>query len=304
MTLNFIKHNTAYASYRSASTTAFNPQEYMPEPKFATQRIRDMLKTSILKNVPEAEAAARIELAAAYRLFEVSGWNENIYNHLSAKVVEPNGEHSFLINPFGLKYGEITASSLVKVSYDGTIKDPGVTGDTFGINEAGFVIHSAIHRARPELKSVMHCHHPPAAGISAVNQGYLELTQTFHQCGPMSYHDYNGIVVDMDEQKSLVEDIGDKKILILRNHGVITAGENIGEAWYIMYQLMKASEIQVSASACALGDKKNLKLPPEAFVEKTFEVVHGKGFSGAKYGVKEISAYMRWLDSVDPSYRT
>lgn len=108
----------------------------------------------------------------------MKGWNENIYNHLPAKVHKEDGTESFLINPFRLRYGEITASSLIRVGADGKIKHTGVTNDLFGINDAGFVIHCAIHRARPDLQSVMHCHHPSAAGVFSVRQGFLELAQT------------------------------------------------------------------------------------------------------------------------------
>jgi len=290
--------NVSRKSYATAAET------YMPDERFSTNNVRRMLSESILNKVSESEMQARIELAACYRLFAIKGWNENIYNHLTAKVNESDGSESFLINPFGLRYDEITASSLVKVGADGSVKDPGVTGDTFGINEAGFVIHSAIHRARPDLRSVMHSHFPPAAGVSATKYGLLELAQTTHQTGPIAYHDYQGVVVDRNEQKSLVEDLGDGNILFLRNHGVITAAESVGGAWYFMYQLLAASEIQSHASACSLGSKDNLLVPEESTVEKTWRITRKQKFSGAEYGVKELSAYMRYLDKKDPSYRT
>jgi adducin len=218
-------------------------------------------------------------------------------------VLEPNRTESFLLNPFGLKYGEVTASSLIKVAADGSIKHAGSTRDLFSINDAGFVIHSAIHRARPDLKSGMHCHEPSATGVACVKQGFLELAQISHQIGPVAYHDYHGVVVDRGEQKSLVEDLSDKKILVLRNHGVLTAGESLSSTSYLMYQLLKATAIQSHASACALGEKSNLNIPSDETVEKTFDVMHHKSFSGASYGVEELSAYMRWLDKIDPSYR-
>merc|ERR1711915_505878 len=268
--------NTTKALSRQACTKSFDPRSYAPDDRFSSDNVGTLLRKSILNQIPVDEAKARIELAACYRLFELAGWNENIYNHLTAKVIEPNGSESFLINPFGLKYGEITASSLVKVSIDGEILNPGTTGDIFGINEAGFVFHSAIHRARPEVQSVMHCHEPAATGVASVKQGYLELAQTSHQIGPVAYHDY---------------------------HGVITAAESIGAAWYLMYQLLKATSIQSHASACALGDTDNLLVPSQQTVKKTFDVMQHKQFSGAAYGVKELSAYMRMLDTRDRSYR-
>lgn len=290
-------------SQKRALATAFDPGTYTPSPKFSSSQVREMLQKSILEKLPEDEAKMRIELAAAYRLFELKGWNENIYNHLTAKIKEDDGSDSFLINPFGLRYGEITASSLVKVGADGKIKHHGVTGDTFGINDAGFVIHSAIHRARPDVASVMHCHYPPATGIACTKDGLLELAQTTHQAGPVSYHTYQGIVTDRGEQRSLAEDLGSNDIMILRNHGVITAAESVSAAWYLMYELLAASEIQSHASACALGDRKNLILPEDSTVERTWGITRNKGFSGSLFGVKEMSAYMRYLDQKDPSYR-
>ncbi|KAH0274611.1 hypothetical protein KCU91_g5140, partial [Aureobasidium melanogenum] len=298
---------SSFAPLRSArfiSSQPFDPKTYTPNNSFNTEVVSGLLKKSILKDIPEREAKTRIELAATYRLFELAGWNENITNHISAKIVEEDGSESFLLNAYGLKYGEITASSLVKVDYEGKIKNPGVTGDLFGINDAGFVIHSAIHKARPELASVMHCHYPPATGIACSREGYLPLAQTSHQVGPVAYHDYNGIVVDRKEQKSLVEDAGDRSIMLLRNHGVISVGKSISEAWYEMYQFLKAAEIQVAAMACAGGNTQRLIIPSSKLAEKTHHAFHEGGFSGSEYGTKELSAYMRWLDTVDDSYRT
>ncbi|KAK5742832.1 hypothetical protein LTR17_003080 [Elasticomyces elasticus] len=282
----------------ASSSGVFDAATYAPESRFNSTAVDKMLSKSILNKVPEAEAKSRIELAATYRLFGQQGWNENIYNHLTAKVVEPDGTENFLINAFGLHYNEITASSLIKISIDGDVINPGSTDGVFGVNEAG-----ALHRARPDVNAVMHSHYPPAAGISCTKQGLLELAQTSHQTGPVAYHDYDGVVVDRDEQKSLIEDIGDKNVMFLRNHGVITAAESIGATWYLMYQLLAASEIQCWASACAIGDKQNLFLPAQKVVQKTFDITRGKQFSGAKYGVKELSAYMRVLDKQDATYR-
>ncbi|KAL2312004.1 hypothetical protein POMI540_4515 [Schizosaccharomyces pombe] len=287
-----------------ATNSKVDPKTYAPKPEFSSIAVREMLRKSCLHEFTDEEVATRIELAAAYRLFGLEHWNENILNHLTAKVEEPDGTASFLINPYGLRYGEITASSLIKVDEDGNIKHPGVTGDVFGINRAGYVIHSAIHRARPDVKSIMHNHYPYAAGVSCVKHGFLELAQTSHQSGPVTYHDYHGIVVDKGEQKSLAEDIANKDILILRNHGIITAAESVGAAYYLMYQFLAATEIQTHASANALGDMNNLFIPNNKFVEKTFDVTREKHFSGAKYGIKELSAYMRLLDDLDSSYRT
>ncbi|KAI9667095.1 MAG: hypothetical protein M1831_001272 [Alyxoria varia] len=236
------------AMKRTYASAPFSANTHMPNARYQTAKVQDMLSKSILHEFPPSEAATRIELAAAYRLFHAHGWNESIENHLTAKVVEPDGSESFLINAHGLHYSEMTASSLVKLGLDGTIKHPGVTGDTFGINESGSVIHSAIHRARGDISSVMHCHFPPAAGVSATNDGLLGLAQTMHACGPIAYHDYRGLVVDRDEQESLVRDLEDANVYFLRNHGVVTAAESVSAAWYFMYQLLAACEIQGWAS--------------------------------------------------------
>ncbi|PHH90271.1 hypothetical protein CDD83_4106 [Cordyceps sp. RAO-2017] len=285
----------------TSSSSAFDPRNYTPDMRFSTAKVDALLQKSLLHEFGEDEAKTRIELAACYRLFELAGWNENIFNHLSAKVYEPDGTAAFLINPFGLRYGEVTASSLLKVDLDGGIKHPGSTGDLFGINKAGYVIHSAIHRARPDVHSVMHCHEPSGAAVSCAGPGLLPLSQTSHTVGPVGYHDYRGIVVDTAEQKSLVEDLGDRRVLILRNHGVLTASESVSSAWLLMYQLLKATLIQSHASACALGREENLALPPPETVEQTIEIA--KNFTGLALGAKELSAYMRWLDKLDPSYR-
>ena len=184
-----------HSQSRFASTDAFDPKTHAPDERYGSVNLQKLLSKSILSEVAEDEAKTQIELAACYRLFELAGWNENIYNHLTAKVREDDATESFLLNPFGFKYSEVTASSLIKIAADGSIRNAGVTGDIFGINDAGFVIHSAIHRARPDLKSVMHCH----AGVSCTKKGYLELAQTSHQVGRVAYHDYHGIVVDRGE---------------------------------------------------------------------------------------------------------
>ncbi|KAL3464844.1 Adducin-related protein [Aspergillus heterothallicus] len=290
-------------AWRRSFSSEFSPQTYPPDANYSSNHVSKLLRKSILSEFSEQEAKARIELAATYRLFGLKGWNENIYGHLTAKVHESDGSESFLINPFGLLYGEVTASSLIKVGADGSVKHPGVTGGLFGINDAGLVIHSAIHRVRPDLQSVMHFYYPSAAGVSSLKQGFLELAQTSHQVGPIAYHDYQGVVIDHIEQKSLADDMGDKNIMFLQNHGVITAGSSIGAAWYLMYQLLAATDIQSHTSACALGDVGNLNMPSEQTVTKTYEVMHKKGFSGAAYGLKELSAYMRLLDKMDSSYR-
>jgi len=189
----------------------------------------------------EAEWQVRTDLAAAYRLVALFGWEDLVFTHLSARV--PGPEHHFLINPYGLLFDEITASSLVKVDQDGEIVDPGATNR---VNPAGFTIHSAVHMAREEAGAVLHLHAADGVAVSAFKDGLLPLSQTAMLClDHVTYHDYEGVALNLDERQRLVKDLGDKNIMLLRNHGTLTVGRDVGEAFTFMYFLMKASEIQV-----------------------------------------------------------
>lgn len=294
---------------RNLSTTAlrqqtnlFSPSTYTAVEEMSSSRIQERLSHSILGEFPVEEQKARIELAACYRLFGYFGWNEDVINHLTVSVKEPDGSKSFLINPFGLRYDEITASSLLKIDSHGKLRHPGVVGDIFKVNRAGFVIHSAIHNSgRESTNAVLHCHHPVASGLACTQDGYLTtMSQTAATVGQPGYHNFDGIVVDEKEQASLVRDLGDSNVLLLRNHGVITTGETIGGAWYRMYMLICSSKLQATAQASAqFGGGLHLSTP-EA-VQRTFETA--KTFSGHEFGTMEYSAYMRLMDKVDASYR-
>ncbi|GAA5851618.1 hypothetical protein JCM8547_001152 [Rhodosporidiobolus lusitaniae] len=209
-----------------------------------------------------------------------------------------------LINPYGLGYDEVTASSLIKVTLHGDIVNPGVVGDIFGINDAGFVIHSAIHDARADdVVAVFHNHEPSGTGIACTENGFISaLSQTAETIGPVSYHDFQGIVIDRKEQAGLKKDLGDKNILLFLNHGLLTAGESIGAAWYRMYALIRASKIQVAAQSTAASNGNKLRLPAEEIVKKTFDIA--SSFTGVGVGRLEFAAELRWLDKHDPSYRT
>jgi adducin len=189
---------------------------------------------------------------------------------------------------------------LVKVDYDGTIIHPGVLQD-FGINKAGYVIHSAIHEARSDLKSVMHTHFRDGAGISCTRDGLIPISQTSHTVGEVVYHDYEGLVVNSDEKKRLVHDLGQNNVMILRNHGLITCGKTIPEAFMMMNQLIEASKIQCSASQACLRGTDSLNLVDEELMRLTKQLA--SSFNKEGTGMKEICAYMRLLDKIDPSYR-
>lgn len=195
--------------------------------------------------VSEAEWQARVELAALYRLVAHFRWTDAIYNHISMRV--PDGDDTYLLNPFGLFYEEITASTLVKVGVDGTVLDD-PTG--LGINRAGFVIHGAIHAARHDVTCVIHTHTRAGCAVAAQEHGLLPISQyAATLTGHVAYHDFEGIAVNEAERERLVADLGDRNILILRNHGLLTCGRNPGEALMNMYAVERACEIQVSALA-------------------------------------------------------
>lgn len=206
-----------------------------------------MTTTSSVENsaFSDAEWQVRTELAAAYRLVAHYGWDDLVFTHLSARV--PGPEHHFLINPYGWLFDEITASSLVKVDEHGEIVDPGATNN---VNPAGFTIHSAVHMARKEAGAVLHLHAADGVAVSAHAGGLLALSQTAMLCLPhIAYHDYEGVALDLSERERLVNDLGDKHIMLLRNHGTLTVGQDVGEAFIYMHFLMRACEIQVRAMA-------------------------------------------------------
>ncbi len=197
---------------------------------------------NIKAQVSTEEWETRVDLAAAYHLVEYYGWTDMIFTHLSARV--PGPDDHFLINPYGLMFDEITASNLVKVDLDGNI----VLSSGYDINPAGFCIHSAIHMAKHDAKAVMHLHTNDGAAVSAMDEGLLPLTQTAMVLLPqVAYHDYEGVALDLSERERLIRDIGDKKILMLRNHGTLAAGETVSSCFLLMYLLERSCSMQVRA---------------------------------------------------------
>jgi ribulose-5-phosphate 4-epimerase/fuculose-1-phosphate aldolase len=246
-----------------------------------------------LANTPvsEEERQLRIELAACYRLAQRNGWDELIYNHISARV--PGPEHHFLINPFGLAFEEVTASNLMKVDLEGR-----VIGDSpYPINAAGFTIHSAVHAARPDVGCVIHLHTEAGMALSMLEGGLLPLTQTamFLQ-GQTAFHDYEGVALDLGERERLVRDLGDKTVMILRNHGTLVAGRTVGHAYVAMFLLEKAARAQLQAMAC------NSRLVEAAPAAVGITAAFGK--SGAGGTVEHAwRAMVRRLDREDTSYK-
>lgn len=194
-----------------------------------------------LKNqVSEQEWQTRIELAACYRLLMMHGWDDLIHTHVSARIP---GTDDLLINAFGLTFEEITASNLVKIDIEGNILD---NDSPFSINPAGFTIHSAVHKARHAEQCALHLHHTDAIAIASCEQGLLPYSQySAFALASMSYHRYEGLAVDHDEIVRLQNDLGDANFMLLRNHGALTMGLTIGDAFMHMYDLIRACQIQV-----------------------------------------------------------
>jgi ribulose-5-phosphate 4-epimerase/fuculose-1-phosphate aldolase len=205
-----------------------------------------MTKPSIREQVGEAEWAVRVDLAAAYRLVSLFGWDDLVFTHISARV--PGGAHHFLINPYGMLFEEITASSLVKIDLDAKI----LLDTGYPVNPAGFTIHSAIHEVRADAGCVLHLHTLDGTAVASSREGLLPLNQTAQLViGDLVYHDYEGVAFDHDERPRLQKDLGDHSVVLLRNHGTLTIGETIGAAFTKMYFLERACSMQVrTLSSC------------------------------------------------------
>lgn len=241
--------------------------------------------------VSATEWQQRVDLAAAFRLADHYRWTDQIYTHFTAKVP---GTSQFLINPYGVLFDEVTASCLVTVDLDGkVILDP--TG--MGINPAGFLIHSCVHRARPDFLCVLHTHTASGLAVAAQKRGLLNLTQhamRFHN--RIGYHDYEGIALESAEQERLVRDLGSHKAMILRNHGLLAAGTTIRDAFEQLYYLERACEAQVRALG---GGVEVIECDPE-IAEKVARVLDRPGRSAYD---TDWPALLRWLDRTGASYR-
>jgi ribulose-5-phosphate 4-epimerase/fuculose-1-phosphate aldolase len=236
------------------------------------------------------EASLRRDLAAAYRLTAMMGWDDLVATHISVRIP---GEDAFLINPFGMLFEEVRPADLVKVDHDGNV----LSQTNWGVNQAGFVIHSAIHAARADVGCAMHLHTPDGIAVSMLEEGLLPLNQTaMLLAGQIAFHAFEGVAVNLEERERLVADLGDKSAMILENHGTLTVGETIAETFTRMYYLETACTIQVRA----LGMGRALRPVPAEVVDKVAAMLD---YSAREVGQELVwPALLRKLDRLDPTW--
>jgi ribulose-5-phosphate 4-epimerase/fuculose-1-phosphate aldolase len=246
---------------------------------------------TIRDQVTEQEWQTRVDLAAAYRLVAVYGWDDLIFTHISARV--PGSDHHFLINPYGMMFEEITASSLVKIDLEGNK----VVSSSHMVNPAGFTIHSAVHEVREDALCVMHLHTDYGIAVSAQKDGLIPISQqSLFALSSLAYHDYEGLALNDDEKPRLVDDLGSKNYMILRNHGLLTTGNSVAEAFLSMFILERACKIQILAQS---GGAELLPIPDpimDRVAAQLNAVTIGQGARLAWPGL------LRKLDRIDPSY--
>jgi ribulose-5-phosphate 4-epimerase/fuculose-1-phosphate aldolase len=250
-----------------------------------------------LKEAPisDAERKARVELAAAYRIFDMLGWSLLIFNHITLRVEGPDSSPEsarFLINPFGLHYSEITASSLLLVDLEGNV----LRESRWPMNRAGFVIHSALHESQPEAHCVMHTHTTTGLAVACLKDGLSP--HNFYGAmlhGQVAYHDFEGISVDLGERERLVRNIGDKRAVILRNHGLLAWGPSVAQAFLTLWTLQQACDAQIAAASAGAINP----ISPQAIARSVRESGQGE-----KRTCDDVfAALKRKLDSTDPGYR-
>jgi len=244
----------------------------------------------------DGERAVRVQLAAAYRLVDYFGWTELIYGHLTARV--PGEDRHFLINAFGLNYDEITASNLVKIDVDGN-RIEGSSEDV--VNYAGFVLHSAIHMQHDDNRVVMHTHSRAGMAIAAIKEGLAQISMTstaFYES--LAYHEYEGVSLYLDERERFIKSLGDKKAVILKNHGLLVVGSTIAETFIRLYRIERACQVQVDAAAAG-----TLNILSDTVAARSYHdlEVFPEKYGHSHYGEMEFAALMRKLDKIDPGYR-
>jgi ribulose-5-phosphate 4-epimerase/fuculose-1-phosphate aldolase len=250
---------------------------------------------SLKGRVSAEEWAVRVDLAAAYRLVARYGWEDLVFTHISARV--PNTDNEFLINPYGVFFDEITASSLVKIDTDGKK----IADSPFDVNAAGFIIHSAIHAARHDARCVLHTHTVNGVAVAAQRAGLLPISQhSIFVLTSLGYHDFEGPALNDDEKPRLVADLGDNQALILRNHGLLTVGESVADAFVTMYYLEASCAIQVRAQS---GGSELISVPKE-IIEAGYASAAKEQRKRGGRGNLVWPGLLRRLDRADSSYRS
>jgi len=256
----------------------------MSKPKFAVP--------SVKPRVSAAEWRMRVDLAACYRLVAHYGWDDLVFTHISARA--PGGEHHFLINPYGLMFEEVTASSLVKVDLGGRK----VMNSPFEINPAGFTIHSTVHAAREDAHCVIHLHTTAGVAVACQETGLLPISQqSLFALSSLAYHPYEGVALEAAEKPRLAKDLGDANFMILPNHGLLTLGPSVADAFLAMFVLQRACEIQIMAQA---GGGRLISIPQPILDGARAQAAQVTGDLG---GALAWPGLLRKLDRINPGYR-
>jgi ribulose-5-phosphate 4-epimerase/fuculose-1-phosphate aldolase len=276
----------------SIASTDSNREDDGRPTKEVTMSTGKAVVPNVRERVSAEEWQTRVDLAAAYRTVALYGWDDLVFTHISARV--PGPDRHFLINPYGVLFEEVTASSLVKVDLDGSV----VMETPYAINPAGFTIHSAVHAAREDAHCVMHLHTVEGVAVSAQKGGLLPISQqSLLPLASLGYHDYEGLALNEDEKPRLVADLGDKTFLILRNHGLLTVGETVADAFLAMYILQQACRVQTLAQSGG-AELVPISQPILAGIRAQARVV----LRGVGGGIA-WPAVLRKLDRIDPTFR-
>ena len=241
--------------------------------------------------VSKEEWEARVNLAACYRLMAEYGMIEMVANHISVRV--PGSHNEFLINPYGMLYEEMTASSMLKIDLEGNVL---FNATEYGVNQAGFVIHSAVHAARHDVECIIHTHTLPGMAVSAMKCGILPIAQSSMRFLDIAYHDYEGVALRLEERERLVQNLGNREAMVLRNHGLLTVGPTVAECFNNMWRLERACQIQIAALSC----NTELSLPPKEVVDQTTHL-YQRG-TRRPFGLLEWPTMLRKLDRENPGY--
>jgi len=251
--------------------------------------------TALKSSISEAEWQMRKDLAACFRLVDLYGWSDLIATHLSARVLDADDQ--FLINPFGLTFDEMTASLLMKADEDGNL----LSQSDYDMNPAGFVIHSAVHMARPEVACVIHTHTQAGVGVATQKNGLLPLTQqSLAVLATTSYHEYEGIAFDMSERERLAQDLGNNNVLFLKNHGLLTVGNTVGEAFMWMYRAERACRFQLAFQQAGVEATEISEEMQKITMDRNRQANSKDGYR--PIGQKEWPALLRKLDRENPGY--